>query len=169
VLRSAADAELQATIDDLLASRRRLVQAQDAERQRIERNLHDGAQQQLVALRIQLALLDAVADDPAGVREAAGQLRDGLAAALDDLRALARGIYPPLLADQGLGAAVAAQARPGALPVTVTTDGVGRYARETEAAAYFCILEALQNTAKYAGATAASVVLADGGGQLSSL
>jgi signal transduction histidine kinase len=167
VLRNARlTAELQATIDDLRASRRRLVQAQDAERQRIERNLHDGAQQQLVALRIQLGLLDAVAGDPAEVRMAAGQLRDGLAAALDDLRALARGIYPPLLADQGLTAALEAQARRAALPVTVTTHGVGRYARETEAAVYFCILEALQNTAKYAGATTASVALAATGGQL---
>jgi len=161
VLRNARlTAELQATIDDLRASRRRLVQAQDAERQRIERNLHDGAQQQLVALRIQLGLLDAVAGDPAEVRSAAGQLRDGLAAALEDLRALARGIYPPLLADQGLGAALRAQAGRAALPVAVTADGVGRYPRETEAAVYFCILEALQNTAKYAGASTASVALA---------
>jgi signal transduction histidine kinase len=167
VLRNAGlTAELQATIDDLRASRRRLVQAQDAERQRIERNLHDGAQQQLVALRIQLGLLDAVADDPAGVRETAGQLRDGLAAALDDLRALARGIYPPLLADQGLGAALRAQASRAALPVTVSADGVGRYRLEAEAAVYFCVLEALQNTAKYAGASTASVALAASGGQL---
>jgi signal transduction histidine kinase len=167
VLRNARlTAELQATIDDLRASRRRLVQAQDAERQRIERNLHDGAQQQLIALRIQLGLLDAVADDPAGVRETAGQLRDGLAAALDDLRALARGIYPPLLADQGLGAALRAQASRAALPVTVAADDIGRYPRETEAAVYFCILEALQNTAKYAGASTASVALAASGGQL---
>ena len=167
VLRNARlTAELQATIDDLRASRRRLVQAQDAERQRIERNLHDGAQQQLVALRIQLSLLDAVADDPAGVRETAGQLQTGLAAALDDLRALARGIYPPLLADQGLGAALRAQASRAALPVTVAADDVGRYPRETEAAVYFCILEALQNTAKYAGASTASVALAASGGQL---
>jgi signal transduction histidine kinase len=167
VLRNARlTAELRATIDDLRASRRRLVQAQDAERQRIERNLHDGAQQQLVALRIQLGLLDAVADDPAGVRETAGQLRDGLAAALDDLRALARGIYPPLLADQGLGAALRAQASRAALPVTVSADGVGRYRLEAEAAVYFCVLEALQNTAKYAGASTASVALAASGGQL---
>jgi signal transduction histidine kinase len=167
VLRNARlTAELQATIDDLRASRRRLVQAQDAERQRIERNLHDGAQQQLIALRIQLGLLDAVADDPAGVRETAGQLRDGLAAALDDLRVLARGIYPPLLADQGLGAALRAQASRAALPVTVSADGVGRYRLEAEAAVYFCVLEALQNTAKYAGASTASVALAASGGQL---
>ena len=167
VLRNARlTAELRATIDDLRASRRRLVQAQDAERQRIERNLHDGAQQQLVALRIQLSLLDAVADDPAGVRETAGQLQTGLAAALDDLRALARGIYPPLLADQGLAAAVAAQARRAALPVRVDANGVGRYPRDSEAAVYFCILEALQNTAKYAGASTASVALAAPGGHL---
>ncbi len=167
VLRNARlTAELRATIDDLRASRRRLVQAQDAERQRIERNLHDGAQQQLIALRIQLGLLDAVADDPAGVREAAGQLTAGLSAALDDLRALARGIYPPLLADQGLAAAVAAQARRAALPVRVDADGVGRYPRDSEAAVYFCILEALQNTAKYAGASTASVALAAPGGHL---
>ena len=167
VLRNARlTAELRATIDDLRASRRRLVQAQDAERQRIERNLHDGAQQQLIALRIQLGLLDAVADDPAGVREAAGQLKAGLSAALDDLRALARGIYPPLLADQGLAAAVAAQARRAALPVRVDADGVGRYPRDSEAAVYFCILEALQNTAKYAGASTASVALAAPGGHL---
>ena len=167
VLRNARlTAELRATIDDLRASRRRLVQAQDAERQRIERNLHDGAQQQLIALRIQLGLLDAVADDPAGVREAAGELKAGLSAALDDLRALARGIYPPLLADQGLAAAVAAQARRAALPVRVDAGGVGRYPRDSEAAVYFCILEALQNTAKYAGASTASVALAAPGGHL---
>ena len=115
VLRNAAlTAELQATIDELRASRRRLVEAQDAERQRIERNLHDGAQQQLVALTIQLSLLEDAADDPGEVRQMAGQLRAGLHAALDDLRALARGIYPPLLADQGLAAALrgAGRARP---------------------------------------------------------
>ena len=95
-------AELQASIDDLRASRRRLVRAQDEERRRIERNLHDGAQQQLVALTVQLTLLEDSAKDPGEVRQMAGQLRAGLHAALDDLRALARGIYPPLLADQGL-------------------------------------------------------------------
>jgi signal transduction histidine kinase len=99
-------AELQATIDDLRASRRRLVRAQDEERKRIERNLHDGAQQQLVALMVQLSLLEDSAGDPAEVRQVSGQLRAGLRAAVDDLRALARGIYPPLLADQGLGLAL---------------------------------------------------------------
>jgi signal transduction histidine kinase len=159
-------AELQATIDDLRASRRRLVRAQDEERQRIERNLHDGAQQQLVALMIQLAVLDDAADDPAEVRQLTGELKDGLHAALDDLRALARGIYPPLLADQGLGAAVRAQAGRAPLPVLVEADGIGRYRREAEATAYFCILEALQNVAKYARASSAKVALSCPDGHL---
>ena len=159
VLRNAAlTAELRATVDDLRASRRRLVQAQDTERQKIERNLHDGAQQQLVALTVQLTLLDD-AGDPAEVREITGQLRAGLRAALEDLRALARGIYPPLLADQGLPAALRAQATRAPLPVHIDADGIGRYPRETEAAVYFCICEALQNTAKYAHASQATIAL----------
>ncbi len=159
-------AELQATIDDLRASRRRLVKAQDEERQRIERNLHDGAQQQLVALTVQLSLLEDSAGDPAEVRQVTGQLRAGLHAALDDLRALARGIYPPLLADQGLGPALRAQAGRAPLPVQVEADGIGRYPRDAEAAVYFCILEALQNTAKYARASRAAVALSCPGGHL---
>jgi signal transduction histidine kinase len=152
-------AELQARIDDLRASRRRLVQAQDTERHRIERNLHDGAQQQLVALNIQLTLLEGAADDPGEVRQITGDLRTGLRAALNDLRALARGIYPQLLADQGLSAALYAQAGKAPLPVEIEADGIGRYPREAEAAAYFCILEALQNVAKYARASRATVAL----------
>jgi signal transduction histidine kinase len=159
-------AELQATIDDLRASRRRLVRAQDEERHRIERNLHDGAQQQLVALNVQLTLLEDAADDPGEVREITGELRAGLRAALDDLRALARGIYPPLLADQGLTAAVRAQAGRAPLPVEIEADGIGRYPREAEAAVYFCILEALQNVAKYAQASRATVTLTCPDGQL---
>jgi signal transduction histidine kinase len=159
-------AELQATIEDLRASRRRLVSAQDTERQRIERNLHDGAQQQLVALLIQLTVLEDAADDPAEVRQLTGELRDGLHAAIDDLRALARGIYPPLLADQGLAAAVRAQAARAPLPVRVEADGIGRYRPDAEATAYFCILEALQNVAKYARASSATVALCCPGGRL---
>jgi signal transduction histidine kinase len=159
-------AELQARIDDLRASRRRLVRAQDEERHRIERNLHDGAQQQLVALNVQLTLLEDVADDPSEVKEITGELRAGLRAALDDLRALARGIYPPLLADQGLSAALHAQAGKAPLPVEIEADGIGRYQREAEAAAYFCILEALQNVAKYARASRATVALSCPDGHL---
>ena len=116
-------AELRATIDELLASRRRLVEAQDAERRRIERNLHDGAQQQLIALAIQLGLLAESADDPDLVRQAIPDLKAQLSAALDDLRALARGIYPPLLAEQGLVMALRAQAARS--PVPVSDDGAG--------------------------------------------
>jgi len=159
-------AELQATIDDLRASRLRLVKAQDAERQRIERNLHDGAQQELVALMVQLTLLEDSAGDSGEVRQVAGQLRAGLRAAIDDLRALARGIYPPLLADQGLGPALRAQVGRAALPVLVEADGIGRYPRDAEAAVYFCILEALQNTAKYARASRAAVALSCPGSDL---
>jgi signal transduction histidine kinase len=159
-------AELRATIDDLRASRRRLVRAQDDERQRIERNLHDGAQQQLVALSVQLSMLEGAAGDPGEVRELTGQLRSGLRAALDDLRALARGIYPPVLADQGLRAALRAQADRAPVPVLVDADGIGRYSRDAEATLYFCILEALQNVAKYAGATFAAVTVSQVGGEL---
>jgi signal transduction histidine kinase len=102
-------AELRASIEELRASRRRLVEAQDEERRKIERNLHDGAQQQLVALSIQLGLLEESAGDPGSVRQLAPQLKSAVRAALDDLRDLARGIYPPLLAEQGLVAA----GRPG--------------------------------------------------------
>ena len=152
-------AELQSTIEELRASRRRLVEAQDAERRRIERNLHDGAQQQLVALSIQLGLLEESADDAACVRQTAPQLRAAVRAALDDLRDLARGIYPPLLAERGLVPALQAQARRAVLPVVIEADGVGRYPQDAETTVYFCALEALQNIAKYAGASRATVRL----------
>jgi signal transduction histidine kinase len=152
-------AELRATIDELLASRRRLVEAQDAERRRIERNLHDGAQQQLIALAIQLGLLAELADDPDLVRQAIPDLKAQLSAALDDLRALARGIYPPLLAEQGLVMALRAQAARSPVPVVLDADQVGRYPQDTESTVYFCTLEALQNVAKHAQASAVTVRL----------
>ena len=159
-------AELQANIDELRASRRRLVGTQDEERHKIERNLHDGAQQQLVALTVQLGLLERLAEDPERVRQMASQLQGGLRDALDDLRDLARGIYPPLLADKGLAAALEAQGRKAAVTTTIEPDGVGRYPREVEAAVYFCALEAMQNVAKYAEATSATVRLAERDGSL---
>jgi signal transduction histidine kinase len=141
-------------IEELRASRQRLVAAQDEERRRLERNIHDGAQQQLVALSVKLRLAEKLADrDPGKARALIEEVRSGTQEALDDLRDLARGIYPPLLADQGLAAALEAQARKAPLPVEVEPDGVGRYPQEAEAAAYFCVLEALQNVAKYAQAS----------------
>jgi signal transduction histidine kinase len=159
-------AELQANVDELRASRRRLVDAQDEERRKIERNLHDGAQQQLVALAVQLGLLDRLADDPERVRQMSAQLQGGLHDALNDLRDLARGIYPPLLADKGLAVALDAQVRKAAVATTVEPDGIGRYPREVEAAVYFCTLEAVQNVAKYAEAGSAVIRLAERDGTL---
>jgi signal transduction histidine kinase len=159
-------AELRATIGQLLASRRRLVEAQDAERRRIERNLHDGAQQQLIALAIQLGLLAESADDPDLVRQAIPDLKAQISAALDDLRALARGIYPPLLAEQGLVMALRAQAARSPVPVLIEAGQVGRYPQDTESTVYFCTLEALQNVAKHARASHVTVRLSGSGGAL---
>jgi signal transduction histidine kinase len=135
----------------------------DAERRKIERNLHDGAQQQLIALAIQLGLLADSADDPDMVRKAIPDLKAQLGTALDDLRALARGIYPPLLAEQGLVMALRAQAARSPVPVQVEADQVGRYPQEAESTVYFCMLEAMQNVAKHARASRATVRLSGSG------
>jgi signal transduction histidine kinase len=154
-------------VEDLRASRQRIVAAQDQERRRLERNIHDGAQQQLVALAVKLRLAENLArKDAEKAAEMVAQVRDDTQHALEDLRDLARGIYPPLLADKGLAAALESQARKAVLPVTVEPDGVGRYPQEAEAAAYFCVLEALQNVAKYAGAKTASIQLSEENGDL---
>ncbi len=161
-------ADLQARLVDLRASRQRLVKAQDDERRKLERNLHDGAQQHLVALKIKLGLAEAQATrDPDSARATLQALKADADQALETLRDLARGIYPPLLADQGLAAALEAQARKATLPVRVDADGVGRYSQEVEAAVYFCCLEALQNVQKYARASRAVVRLRAGGERLS--
>jgi signal transduction histidine kinase len=146
-------------IEDLRASRQRLVTAQDEARRRLERNIHDGAQQDLVTLGIKLRLADMTVEDPVQTRELLGELQADAAGALKNLRDLAQGIYPPLLADLGLAAALNAQASKSQLPVTVQADGIGRFGQDTEAAVYFCCLEALQNTAKYAHATQARICL----------
>lgn len=160
-------AELQARLVDLRASRQRLVAAQDQERRRLERDLHDGAQQQLVALAVKQRLAEGlVRKDPEKAAQMLGDLQADTTEALENLRDLARGIYPPLLADKGLPAALEGHARKIHLPVTVETDGLGRYAQEVEAAVYFCCLEALQNIAKYADASHVSVNLATEAGQL---
>jgi signal transduction histidine kinase len=154
-------------IEELRASRQRLVTAQDEERRKLERNIHDGVQQQLVALNVQLGLLARTAsNDPAKARDLATTLQAHATSTLEDLRDLARGIYPPLLADQGLGPALAAQARKAAVTATVEGADVGRYPREIEAAVYFCTLEALNNVAKYANAEHATVRIAQEDGHL---
>jgi signal transduction histidine kinase len=154
-------------IRELKDSRRRLVTAQDEERRKLERNIHDGAQQQLVALQVKLRLAEQLAGrDAPKAGELLTQLQADTGAAIEDLRDLARGIYPPLLADQGLAAALEAQARKAAVPTTVRARGIGRYPQDVEAAVYFTCLEALQNTAKYAAASSATVSLSRSDGHL---
>jgi len=163
-------ADLLARLEELRASRQRLVAAQDETRRRLERNLHDGAQQQLVALKVQLALIegmmDGLGDDAKPVGEMVTMVKAQLGDALEDLRDLARGIFPPLLAAEGLPAALTSQARKATVPVDVEANGIGRYGQEAESAVYFCVLEALQNIQKYAEATSVVVHLEDTGGLL---
>ena len=154
-------------IEELRDSRRRLVTAQDEERRKIERNIHDGAQQQLVALAVKQRLTASlVGKDDDRTRQMLEELQAEANEALENLRDLARGIYPPLLADKGLAAALEAQARKSPVPVTVEADALERFSQEVEAAAYFCVLEALQNVAKYAEAARATVRLSNGAGEL---
>jgi signal transduction histidine kinase len=147
-------------IEELRDSRRRIVSAQDDRAKKLERDIHDGAQQQLVALAVKARLARALTErDPARVGEMLGEIETETQAALEDLRDLARGIYPPLLADRGLVEALGAQARKSPVPVTIEPDGLGRYRPEVEAGVYFSVLEALQNVAKYAEARSVRVML----------
>jgi signal transduction histidine kinase len=137
---------------ELQASRARIVAAADSERRRIERNLHDGAQQHLTALAIKLRLASELAGQDGGaltksLEDLSGEVSD----AARELRDLAHGIYPPLLAESGLPAALAAAASRSTLPTTVDAADLGRYPAEVEATVYFCCLEAIQNACKHAG------------------
>jgi signal transduction histidine kinase len=160
-------ADLQARLDDLRASRQRLVTAQDQERRRLERNLHDGAQQHLVAIKVKIGLAEMLLGrDPARAQQTLHQLKSDADEALETLRDLARGIYPPLLADKGLRVALESQARKATVQVSVEADGIGRYAQDIEAAVYFCVLEALQNIQKYAQASHVVVRVRQEGGSI---
>jgi signal transduction histidine kinase len=152
--------QLKERMAELRVSRKRIVEAADGERRRLERNIHDGAQQQLVALSVMARLAETTVDsDKEGAQAMVAQAEADAIEALENLRDLARGIYPPLLAEQGLVAALEAQARRSPIPVTVEADRLERYPQEAEAAVYFCVLEALQNVAKYAAASRATVRL----------
>ena len=154
-------------IAELRASRQRIVSAQDAAARRLERNIHDGAQQQLVALAVKTRLVDSlVGRDEATAHDVLSQIQTEAQEALENLRDLARGIYPPILADQGLAVALDAQAQRSPVPVAFEAVGISRYRSETEAAVYFSVLEALQNVAKYSGASHAIVSLHGGNGRL---
>jgi len=145
-------AEVEASLAEARESRSRMVASADRERRKIERDLHDGAQQRLVALRIKLELAeDELRRDPEAGLARIHALGAEVEQTLDEIRALAHGVYPPLLSDEGLGEALRAAARRTALPATVSVDGIGRYTPELESAVYFCCVEALQNAAKHAG------------------
>ena len=153
-------ADLQHRLEDLVASRQRLVRAQDEARRRLERDLHDGAQQRLIALNMRLGRLRSHFRQADGEADAAlEQLRSELDAALDDIRTTSRGIYPPLLADRGLEAALRSHLRTAPVPVTINSTLEERCSREVEAAAYFCALEALQNVYRHSAAGRAMVRL----------
>ena len=159
--------ELRKQADELRRSRARIVASADAERRRVERDLHDGAQQHLVALAVNLRLTrDLVADDPETATLMIDQLADEVKATIQELRDLAHGIYPPLLADSGLGEALRAAGRRSPLPVTITAAGLNRYSLEIESAVYFCCLEALQNAAKHAAGAQVTVRLWEESGGL---
>jgi signal transduction histidine kinase len=143
---------LQERNEELAASRLRIVTAADESRRQIERNLHDGAQQHLVALAVKIGLArQLVESDPATVSTMLEELRGDVQATLAELRELAHGIYPPLLRDRGLAEALRTAANRAVLPTEVVSEGIERYPSETEAAVYFCCLEAMQNAGKHAG------------------
>jgi signal transduction histidine kinase len=168
------DSALQATLDDLKranddlrTSRARIVATGDAERRKIERNLHDGAQQHLVALAVNLRLAkDILTEDPETAAEMLDMLAENVKETIQELRDLAHGIYPPLLMDSGLPEALRAAANRSPLDVGVDTDGVGRYTPEIEAAVYFCCLEALQNAAKHAPDAHVRITVEERSGEL---
>jgi signal transduction histidine kinase len=155
-------AELRAQLSELRASRARIVSAGDEERRRLERNLHDGAQQRLLSLGLALQLARArLHPDMNGAAELLDDADDELRAALDELRELARGIHPAVLTEQGLGPAVRSLAERSAVPVTIASLPGRRLPAPAEAATYFLVSEALANVAKYAHASSVRVSVAD--------
>jgi signal transduction histidine kinase len=159
--------ELSARAVELRESRQRLVDAQDAERSRLERDIHDGAQQHLVALAVNLRLAHTLMDrSPERAEQILAQQEDAAHETIETLLSLSRGIYPALLSDEGLPAALRSAAANSLLPVQMSDSGVGRYPANIEAALYFCALEAMQNAAKHSGAGAVHVVVAEGLGVL---
>jgi signal transduction histidine kinase len=146
------EADLRASKADLAASRLRILETADAERRRIERDLHDGAQQDLIGLRIKLELAaEAINEDPARAHQIIRSVGRQMDDVLDKLRLLARGIYPSLLVQRGLVQALRSAARRSPVPIVVVERGLGRYRQELEVAVYFSCLEAIQNIVKHAG------------------
>ncbi len=163
------DARLQAESEDRLAelraSRERIVTAGDAERRRLERNLHDGAQQRLLSVALQLRMVHSrIREDPEFAEQAISSAADELSQSLEELRELARGIHPAVL-NHGLQAALTSLASRASVATTVSFDPPGRLPEPVELAAYFVACEALANVAKYAQATQATVRVSRRDGQ----
>ncbi len=162
------DRALQTSLDEVRRSRARIVAAADDERRRVERDLHDGAQQHLLLVGLKLGLARrAVEQDPENAGAALDEVTGDLDRALAELRDLAHGIYPALLENAGLGPALAEAAAQAAIPAAVDCARPRRYPSEVEAAVYFCCVEALQNAAKHAGSGAsATIILGESDGAL---
>ncbi len=160
---SALTASLQRSVAELRESRRRVVALQDETRRALERDLHDGAQQRLVALKVKLGLAGQVAsrDGAEKTREFLQSLSDQADEAIAELRSFARGIYPPLLEAEGLVAALKSEASRASIAVDIDAHDVGRYPKALESTVYFCVLEALQNVAHHSGAAAAQVTVTE--------
>lgn len=163
----ALTSELRATVDQLRESRRRIVAVQDTTRRQLERNLHDGAQQRLVALKIKLGLASAMAEKngTASVADRLQDLKHQADRVIDSVREFARGIYPPLLEAEGLGPALSAHFRKAPVAVNLQSSGAGRYPREYEATVYFCLLNAVAGAAAR-GATSVQVIVDEAEGHL---
>jgi signal transduction histidine kinase len=154
-------AEIQAQLEEVRASRARIVAAADEERHRLERDLHDGAQQRLASLTLSLQAVEARLDPEAdsSLRALVAETAQGLAGALQELRELPRGIHPSVLTEEGLCPALESRAERSAVPVRLLDAPQGRFPAAVEAAAYFVVSEALANTAKHARASEARVAV----------
>jgi signal transduction histidine kinase len=151
-------ADLRARLAELKASRTRMVEAADAERRRLERNLHDGTQQRLVSISMALALAESkLSSDPQSARRVLEEARDGLTTALQELRELSQGIHPAVLTERGLESALRELVYLAPMPIELDVPANGRLPESVEAAAYYVVAEALANVAKYASARSVSV------------
>jgi signal transduction histidine kinase len=154
--------ELKASLREVAASRARIAAAADAERRRIERDLHDGAQQRLIALGIRLGLVeDELERDPAAAHRMLADMRLQTAEAIEEMRTLSRGIYPPLLRDAGPAEALRSAALSMPVPVVVRSRNLRRHQQEVESTVFFCSLEAMQNAIKHGGTVHSIIVEID--------
>ncbi len=161
-------ADLRHQVAALAESRERILTAADEARRDLERDLDMGPQQELVAVKVKLGVVRSRAEqaDAAQTAGVLAQLEDEVGTAIVSVRDFARGVYPPLLEADGLSAAISAEGDKAAIPVTLETDGIGRYPRDVETAVFFTVLEALQNAAKYSDPNAVTIRLADDGASL---